>query len=94
MPKSRRNGVYYPYQVGGGPISNLTHQLSGLRGMSIIRNALPDKESDDIGLPGQGKPMEKEKSLDENKQYMITSNGPIEIKEDHLEAESEEPEKE
>ena len=56
MPKTRK-GVYYPYQIGGGPISNLSHQAKGLRGMSIIRNALPDKENDDIGLPGQGEPM-------------------------------------
>ena len=60
-----KRSSYYAYNIGGGPITNLSFQLSGLRGMSIIRNALP--ESDDIGLPGQGEPMKKEKSLDEDK---------------------------
>ena len=91
-----RNRTYYPHMIGGGPISNFAYQTKDLRGMSIIRNAQPDKECDDIGLPGQGEAMKKETSLDEDKEYIITDNGPIEIKDDYLDEESEkkEPEKE
>jgi hypothetical protein len=35
---------------------------------------------------------EKEKSLDDDKEYIITENGPIEMEDDYLESEKDEPE--